>query len=95
MSKIRVVQAHAVNLDEARERLGDFEQAMGKYGVSLAWSGARAKIKGVGVSGEVVVTDDQVRVELKLGLIAKAAGVDAGRLQGSIEKRLTAAFGDG
>ena len=93
MSKINVVQAHAVSVDEARERLGDFEQTMGKYGVSLAWSGAQAKIKGVGVSGSVTIDGAQVCVELKLGLLAKAAGVDADRLRGSIERRLSAAFG--
>lgn len=92
MSKINVVQAHSVSLDEAREKLGDFEQTMGKYGVSLDWSGARARIKGVGVSGEVNVGSSDVRVDLKLGLIAKAAGVDAKRLQGSIERRLKSAF---
>ena len=94
MSMINVVQAHGVSLDEARERLDDFEQAMGKYGVSLDWSGARAEIKGVGVSGEVNVGSTEVRVELKLGLIARAAGVDANRLRGSIQRRLTAAFGE-
>ncbi len=94
MSKIQITQQHALSTDEARQRLDDFDQTLQKYGARLDWRGQRAAIKGIGVSGEVVVSTDEVRVELKLGLIARAAGVDPKRLRGSIERRLVAALCD-
>lgn len=92
MSTIKVSHPHTLSRADARSKLGVFEQMLGKYGVKLAWSGDKAKIKGTGVSGEVVVEDKAVQVVLKLGMLAKAVGVDGERLRGSITKRLTSAF---
>lgn len=94
MSTIRVKQPHTISVDEAKQRLADFESAMAKYGVSLAWTGARAKIKGMAVSGGIDVTDSLVDVTLKLGMMARAAGVDSARLEASITKRLKSLFED-
>jgi putative polyhydroxyalkanoate system protein len=94
VSKIQISQRHNLSPEEARERLVEFDQTLQKYGARLDWRGQRATIKGIGVSGVVTIASDEVRVELKLGLIAKAAGVDPKRLQGSIERRLSAAFSD-
>lgn len=93
MSTIEVKQDHQLPRDEARACLGSLEEMMGKYGVLLDWDGDNAEIKGFGVSGEVNVLDDCVEVVLKLSMIAKAAGVDPERLEGSITRRLAAAFG--
>ena len=94
MSKIKVSQGHTLSRDEARQRLGSFEETLQKYGAKLDWNGDRAEVKGIGVSGDVTVRDENVEISLKLGLIAKAAGVDPVRLQASIEKRLKAAMED-
>jgi len=92
MSTIRVVQPHQQDSQTAKQSFGSFEEMMGKYGVKLKWSGAKAAIKGLGVSGDVVISDQAVTVTIKLGMMAKAAGVDATRLEASIRKRLKAAF---
>jgi len=92
MSRIRLQQPHSYPRDEVRDRLDAFEQAMSKYGVSLKWSGNDAVIQGFGVSGSIQVQDATVDVELKLGMMAKAAGVDPVRLEKSIRKRLVAAL---
>ncbi len=92
MSTIRVKQPHSLSTDEAKSRLADFETAMSKYGVTLDWKGARAKIKGMAVSGGIDVTADMVDLTLKLGMMARAAGVDADRLEASITKRLKSLF---
>ena len=63
-----------------------------KYHVSLTWKGDRAAISGVGVSGEIKVDDQAVDVTVSLGFLAKAAGVDATKLQASIAKRLQEAY---
>lgn len=94
MSKVHVRQTHNVGRAVAKGKLASFEQMLTKYKVSLSWAGDKATIKGVGVSGDVAVGDDAVDVHIKLGMLARAAGVDAKRLEGSISRRLAEAFGD-
>lgn len=95
MSTVRVQKAHSLDPAEARVRLGSFEQDLAQRGARLVWEGDTAEIQGTGVSGSVRVTASEVSVEVKLGLLARAAGVKADRLQASIEKRLNAAFDAG
>ncbi len=92
MADVRVKQPHALSLDEAKQKMGDFEAMMKKYGVSASWAGGHADLKGTGVKGSIDVRGDEVDVALKLGMLAKAAGIDAERLQKSIARRLKEAF---
>ena len=92
MSTITVSQSHAVAPAEARTRLASFEQTLGKYGVSLRWSGLKATIKGLSVSGKLEVRQRSVDVTVSLGLLARAAGVDPIRLEATIQRRLESAF---
>ena len=92
MSKINITQPHSLSLDEAKDKLKAFEETMSKYGVSANWSGNKAALKGMAVSGGILVGTDVVEITLKLGMMARAAGVDPVRLQSSIEKRLRTAF---
>lgn len=94
MSTIKVSHAHKLTKDDAKTRLGVFEESLGKYGVKLDWTGFQAAIKGTGVSGGAEVTGELVSITIKLGFIAKAAGVDATKLEASVRKRLAAAFAD-
>ena len=88
MADIVVKQAHQLALDQVRDKISSFEDMMGKYGVKAKWKGNHAKLKGTGVSGSIDVSDTEVIVTIKLGMMAKAVGVDPVRLKGSIEKRL-------
>jgi putative polyhydroxyalkanoate system protein len=72
--------------------MADFEDMMKKYGVSAKWSGTHADLKGTGVKGVIDVNNSEVRVELQLGMLAKAAGIDPARLENSIRRRLKEAF---
>lgn len=92
MSKIHVRQPHKLGRAGAREKLASFEGMLAKYKVKLAWKGDHAAVQGLGVSGDVTLGDDAVDVAVQLGLLAKAAGVDATKLKASIEKRLKEAF---
>jgi F420-0:gamma-glutamyl ligase len=58
----------------------------------VEWWGNQATISGVGASGRIDVQAKKVVVEVKLGILAKAAGVDAKRLEESIRRRLTEAL---
>lgn len=92
MSDVRVSQAHSHGAAEARSRIQPFEDMMAKYGVKCTWKGNNGKLKGTGVSGTIQVTDDSVDVLVKLGMMAKAVGVKADKLEASIKKRLVAAL---
>jgi len=92
MSDVRVAEPHNTTADDAVGRVGDFEDMLRKYGVKAAWKGNSADLKGTGVKGTIDVTATEVVVELKLGMLARAAGIDPKRLEASIRKRLKAAF---
>ncbi len=94
MSTIEVKQNHSLTQEEAKSRLAGFEEQLAKYGAKLEWSGSTAELKGMGVSGDAAVTDEVVTVRVKLGILAKAAGVDPERLKGSLEKRLASALSE-
>lgn len=93
MADVRVTQTHDnLSLDDARQKLTGFEDMMKKYNVAAKWSGSHADLKGTGVKGSIDVTGSDVTVELKLGMLAKAAGIDPNRLSNSIARRLKEAF---
>lgn len=90
---IVVVEKHMGTPDEARDKIASFQEMLDKYGVKPSWKGNHAKLKGLGVKGTIDIDDENVRVELSLGMMAKAAGVKADKLENSIRKRLKKAFG--
>jgi putative polyhydroxyalkanoate system protein len=92
MSKITIEKSHTLKPDEAREALKGFESDMAKYGMKPSWNGNRAQLKGTGASGEIRIETDKIVVEIKLGMLAKAAGIKPDRLKASIEKRLNTAL---
>ncbi len=92
MSTITVTEPHNLTVDEAVSRLSVFEEMVSKFGVSLKWNGAIADIKGMGVGGKIQVTESDATIVLKLGMLARAAGVDAERLKSSVSRRVRTAF---
>ena len=88
MSNVRVEVPHSLPIHEVQARLAPFSEMLGKVGAKLVWKGNKAEVQGMGVSGEVLNEPGKVVVTLKLGMMARAAGVDAGRLEGSIRRRL-------
>lgn len=93
MSTIRITQPHSLGRETAVAKMRSFEDVVAKYRVKLVWDGPNARIKGTGVSGDVAVGESEVKVQLELGFLAKAAGIDAGRLEASLAKRLKEAVG--
>jgi len=94
MGTINIRQEHTLSIEEARGRLAAFEEQMGSYGAKLVWTGPRAEVSGLGVSGSAVITEGFVELTIKLGMLARAAGVDEDRLRGSIERRLVIALAE-
>jgi len=94
MSTIKVEQAHDLSIEEAKTKVEAFGQDMKeRFGLSMTWDGNRALLKGIGASGDVEVKSDAVLVAIKLGMMAKAAGIKADRVEASVIKRLKSAFG--
>ena len=92
MSKISIQESHNLSQGAAKDKVSVFEDMVSKYGVKVVWSGYNAEIKGMGIGGNIVVTSSDVTVNIKLGMMAKAAGVKAEKLEPSIRKRLVNAL---
>ena len=92
MADVVVRQAHQLSIVDAQARMSSFQEMMGKYGVQATWQDGHASLKGMGVSGSIAIDVEAVLVTVKLGMMARAVGVDPIRLKASIEKRLKAAF---
>lgn len=94
MAEVTIIEAHSLNLDEARTRIDSFQEILDKYGVKPKWKGQQASLKGVGVSGSIVISSSEVTVIVKMGMLAKAAGIDPDRVGRSIRKRLQTALAE-
>jgi len=93
MSTIKVERPHGLPLEDAKKAIDRFgEDLKAKYGMNLAWSGNVATLKGTGASGDIKVEPERVTVTVKLGMLAKAAGIKADKVEASIEKRLATAL---
>ena len=92
MSTVTVTEPHERSVEDAKKALETFEGDLSKYGMKLDWNGPTANLKGTGASGDVRVTDHDVTVVVKLGMMAKMAGVKPDLLEKSIQKRLRSAL---
>ena len=91
MAKIKVKESHQRSAAEVKSGITEFESMLSKYMVKVDWKGYNATLSGP-ISGGISITDQDISVEIKLGMMAKMAGIDASRLEGSIRKRLRAAL---
>ena len=89
MPEIRVVEPHQLSVEEARQRLGGFEEMLAKYRVRLDWQGDRGKLGGVpGVGGDVHVRPNEVEVNVSLSRMVTMMGLDPKKLEATIKRRL-------
>jgi len=69
MGSIQIKKPHHLGRGEAHRRVERLEPELKqKYGVELDWHGDRADVKASRLSGQLVVDDAQLSVNLKLGL---------------------------
>jgi putative polyhydroxyalkanoate system protein len=65
---MKIKKDHCLGKEEARKRVENIAETLGaKYGLQTSWVGDDLKIEGSGVKGCIVVADDSVAVEVKLG----------------------------
>ena len=86
MSDIKIDRPHKLGREEARKRFAGVEAKLKEsYGVTLAWNGPNATFKGSGVTGEVVVSDNRISINLKIGFLLRPF---ANKIRESIERQV-------
>ena len=69
MAQIELTRKHHVGLETAREIVNDIAQELAdEHGVSTFWNGNTLQIHRTGLKGSIHVSDDQIRVDARLGL---------------------------
>ena len=91
MSNVYVREAHTKDPAEVKAGISSFEEMLTKYMIKIMWRDHTATLSGP-VSGSIDIGSDYIEVKIKLGMMAKMAGIDPSRLEGSISKRLKAAL---
>ncbi len=88
MATIHVRRAHQLGREAARRRLEELVHYLqDKLEAELHWEGERLVFKRSGASGEVVIGDDFVEVNVKLGLLLSPM---RGLLEQAIHRQLDA-----
>jgi putative polyhydroxyalkanoate system protein len=65
---IRIQKEHSLGKEEARKRVADIaDELCNQYGLSSSWAGDGLRFTGTGVNGCIVVSEQRVDVEVKLG----------------------------
>lgn len=73
MARITVEREHALGREAARAKAEQLAERLAReFAVTYQWQGDTLLFKRSGVDGSIVVSDDRVRVELKLGLLLSA-----------------------
>jgi putative polyhydroxyalkanoate system protein len=90
MGTIHIQKPHHLGREEAHRRVEKLEPELkDKYGVQLHWHGDRADVKASRVSGQLVVDDSQLSIDLKLGLPLVLV---QGKIRSSLEQQLARAL---
>lgn len=73
MSTIKISREHPFSLDEARSRVDQLREGLKtKLGIDAKWQGDELHIDGKGAKGQVLVTEQNVDVQLKLNFLLSA-----------------------
>lgn len=73
MSQIHINREHPFNIEEARERVEVLRGKLkDKLGINSQWQGNELSFKGSGTTGKITVTESDIDVRIKLGLLMGA-----------------------
>lgn len=83
---IRIQRAHPLGRERAIQRLTELgDEIHRRYGVRVDQHGDRATVDGKGVAGFVSVDEDNIHVDLSLGM---PASLIAGKIEQGIHKAI-------
>ena len=90
MARISVERTHSLGLEAAREKARPLvERLASQYGLTPTWAGDTVKLKRSGVNGSLLISDNNVMVDVELGLLMSAM---SGMIQSEIERSLDKAL---
>ncbi|QXI28936.1 polyhydroxyalkanoic acid system family protein [Pseudomonas vanderleydeniana] len=90
MARISVERTHHLGLAGARGKAEALVQKLAdQYGLAPSWSGDTVSLKRSGVTGEVKIGEDRIRVDVELGMLMSAM---SGTIKSEIEKALDKAL---
>lgn len=92
MSRITIERSHSLGRAAAREKAEVLAQRLAsEYDVKFRWAGDTLEFKRSGADGTIDVSDDLVRVNLKLGLLLSAlSGTIKREIEDTLDKHLQA-----
>ena len=90
MARISVERTHSMGLEAAREKARPLvEKLASQYGLTPTWAGDTVKLKRSGVNGTLLISDNNVKVDVELGLLMSTM---SGTIKSEIEKALDKAL---
>jgi putative polyhydroxyalkanoate system protein len=95
MADIKVRRAHGLSLEEAQAKIDqvieDVQNEFSNLVSSIDWNAEKteAAVKGKGFSGDFLVNEDEVGIDIKLSMFAKPL---KGKVQQKIEERIDKYF---
>lgn len=73
MADIHIVQPHALSLEQAKIAASQVTEKLSReYQLACRWDGDILRFKRSGVAGELVLTDGQAAVDVRLGFLMGA-----------------------
>ena len=91
MTQISVERKHSLGLEAARRKAEPLVERLAReYDLRTDWQGDTVQVKRSGAHGSIVIGDDSIRVDLKLGIMLSIMG---GSIKSEIEKALDKALG--
>ena len=90
MTQISVERKHNLGREAARAKAESLVEKLSReYDLKAEWQGDRVDVSRSGAKGSVLIGDDSIRVELKLGMMLSMI---SGSIQSGIERALDKAL---
>lgn len=93
MANIHIKRRHKLGCDEARERVEEVAKVLQtELNANYGWDGDTLKFKRTGATGSIDVSDDEVELNIKLGVLLSPM---KGTIEQKIQKRIDEVLGRG
>ncbi|CAM3660412.1 hypothetical protein CCOS865_05385 [Pseudomonas reidholzensis] len=90
MTQISVERKHSLGREAARAKAEALVEKLSReYDLKATWNGDRVDVTRSGANGSVQISDESIRVELKLGMMLS---IMSGTIKGEIERALDKAL---
>jgi putative polyhydroxyalkanoate system protein len=69
---MRIRRSHHLGLEEAKNRADHIAETIGRqFSLTSSWQGDHLVVRGAGVNGYLLVEEDSLEIEVKLGFALK------------------------